>query len=231
MSMNDTPVADRIHIGVFGVRNAGKSSLVNAITNQQVSVVSEIEGTTTDPVGKSMEILPIGPLVIIDTAGFDDSGILGDKRVERTEKVLSEADIAILAVESVKGIGECEKKLIKLFKAYKIPYIIVYTKCELAEKKTFSDGIYVSAEKHINIDLLKEKIGEMKPECSKSAIVGDKLQKGDTVILVTPIDEAAPAGRMILPQVQTLRDILDVNAAVIAVRETELEMILNNFIS
>lgn len=227
MGMNETPSADRVHIGFFGARNAGKSSLVNALTNQRMSVVSDIGGTTTDPVKKTMELLPIGAVVIIDTPGFDDAGELGDKRVERTENVLSETDIAVLAVDAQKGMGECENRLIKLFSEYNVPYITVYTKCELTERR-LDDGLYVSAEKNINIDALKSKIGEINPKMPKTPLIADKLKKGDTVVLVTPIDEAAPAGRLILPQVQTLREVLDANATAIAVRETELETALNN---
>lgn len=229
MSMNDTPASDRTHIGFFGMRNAGKSSLVNAVTNQQMSVVSPIGGTTTDPVTKSMEILPLGPVVIIDTPGFDDSGDLGEKRVERTRRVLASADIAVLAVDSQKGICECDRQLIKLFSEYSIPHITVFTKCDLTGKYC-SDGknIYVSAADGTNIDLLKSKLGKMMPGSVSAPLISDKLKKGDTVILVTPIDEAAPAGRMILPQVQTLRDILDAHAIAVTVRETELEDTLKN---
>ncbi len=230
MSLNSTPNADRLHIAFFGLRNAGKSSLVNAVTGQSLSVVSEVKGTTTDPVSKTMELLPLGPVLITDTAGFDDEGALGELRVKKTTEVLRKTDIAVLVVDSVLGITEKDKQLISLIKERNIPYIIAHNKCELTEKKPEpkENEIYVSAEKGINIRELKEKISALKPNKKEQRIIGDLLNVGDVVVLVTPIDESAPKGRIILPQQQTIRDILDSNALVTVTKETEFEAMLSS---
>lgn len=228
MELNSTPSADRLHISFFGLRNAGKSSLVNAVTGQSISVVSDIKGTTTDPVTKAMELLPLGPVLIIDTPGFDDSGALGDLRVKRTTDVLRKTDIAILTVDATVGISDTDRLLITLFKERSIPYITVFNKSDLLKEipEASDNEIYVSAAKNSNIYELKEKIGLLKPEAEQTRIVGDLINPDDHVILVTPIDEAAPKGRLILPQQQTIRDILDSSGIVSVVKETELTSVL-----
>lgn len=231
MSLNETVSAERVHIGFFGMRNAGKSSLVNAVTGQSLSVVSEVKGTTTDPVKKAMELLPLGPVVIIDTPGFDDVGALGEKRVEKTNEILAKTDVAILVVDSQKGLSEGDKELVEAFKKRNTPYIIAYNKCELlTEKAVLNDNeIYVSAVENINIFELKEKIGSLsKTTERKKYVVSDLVEKGDIVVLVIPIDEAAPKGRLILPQQMTIRDLLDGNCTVVACQDTELESTLNS---
>lgn len=225
MSLNETVSAERVHIGFFGMRNAGKSSLVNAVTGQSLSVVSDVLGTTTDPVKKAMELLPIGPVVIIDTPGFDDEGYLGEKRVQKTNEILARTDVAILVVDSVKGLSKSDEELIEAFKKRNIPYIIAFNKCELlTEKAPLNDNeIYVSAVENFNIFELKEKIGSLaKTTEKKKYVVSDLVEKGDIVVLVIPIDEAAPKGRLILPQQMTIRDLLDGNCMVIACQDTEL---------
>jgi [FeFe] hydrogenase H-cluster maturation GTPase HydF len=219
-----------VHIGFFGMRNAGKSSLVNAVTGQSLSVVSEVKGTTTDPVKKAMELLPLGPVVIIDTPGFDDEGYLGEKRVEKTNEILARTDVAVLVVDSLKGLSDGDKELIEAFNKRNIPYIIAFNKCELlTEKAALNDNeIYVSAVKNENIFELKEKIGGLaKTTEKKKYVVSDLVEKGDIVVLVIPIDEAAPKGRLILPQQMTIRDLLDANCSVIACQDTELSETLN----
>ncbi len=231
MSLNETVSAERVHIGFFGMRNAGKSSLVNAVTGQSLSVVSEIKGTTTDPVKKAMELLPLGPVVIIDTPGFDDEGYLGEKRVEKTNEILAKTDVAILVVDALKGISEGDEELIEAFKKRNIPFIIAFNKCELlTEKADLNDNeIYVSAVYNINIFELKEKIGSLaKTTEKKKYVVSDLVEKGDIVVLVIPIDEAAPKGRLILPQQMTIRDLLDANCIVVACQDTELESTLQS---
>ncbi len=224
MSLNNTPSSERIHIGFFGRRNAGKSSVVNAVTNQQMSVVSDVKGTTTDPVSKAMELLPIGPVVIIDTPGFDDSGSLGELRVKRTHEILRRVDIAVLVVDSTIGKTEADIELIAIFKERKIPYIIAYNKNDLTDSNIYSDGISVSAYKMTNIYRLKETIaGLVKYDNIERRICADLIKSGDLAVLVIPIDSAAPKGRLILPQQQTIRDILETGAAAISVRETELK--------
>lgn len=229
MSLNDTPSGERVHIGFFGRRNAGKSSLVNAVTGQQLSVVSDVMGTTTDPVYKAMELLPLGPVEIIDTAGYDDEGVLGEMRVQKTRQVLAKTDIAVLAADSAEGLGDCENELIKLFKERSIPYIIAYSKSDLnGEKHDSENEISVSAKTGENINELKEKIAALAAVGStERRIIGDLIKKNDMIVLVTPIDSAAPKGRMILPQVQTLRDILDSNAMAVFTTEFELAETLN----
>lgn len=226
MSLNSVTSSERIHIAFFGMRNAGKSSLVNAITSQKVSVVSEIKGTTTDPVRKSMELLPLGPVVIIDTPGFDDEGVLGNKRVERTKQILGETDIAILVVDAVCGLSKSDKDLLQFFLERKIPHIIVYNKMDLlSEKMELKENeICVSAQEGVNLDELMKGIGEIKGKMvSDRVIISDLLTPGDLVVLVVPIDESAPKGRLILPQQQTIRDILDAHCSVITCQETELK--------
>ena len=214
MSLNDTPSSERIHIGFFGRRNAGKSSVVNAVTGQELSVVSDVKGTTTDPVTKAMELLPLGPVVIIDTPGFDDEGALGELRVRRTKQILNRTDLAVLIVDGTVGLTDTEKQLIGIFKEKDIPYLTVYNKSDIAEKRVCQDNEFeVSALTGENIYELKERIAALaKLPKEEKRIVGDLLSTGDMVVLVTPIDESAPKGRMILPQVQTLRDVLDANA-------------------
>ena len=224
MSLNNTPTGDRVHIGFFGRRNAGKSSVVNAVTGQDLAVVSDYKGTTTDPVSKAMELLPLGPVVIIDTPGFDDEGELGLLRVKKTRQVLNKTDIAVLVVDVAEGLKECDNELIELFKAKEISYIIVYNKSDLLENipADTENEIYVSALRGEKIFELKERIAKLKQTQTDKRIIADKLQRGDFVVLVVPIDSAAPKGRLILPQQQTIRDILDANAVSIVVKETEL---------
>lgn len=229
MSLNSTPMANRIHIGFFGCTNAGKSSVVNAICDQELAVVSNVKGTTTDPVTKSMEILPLGPVVIIDTAGLDDNSELGEKRIAKTMQVLDKTDIAVLVVDSTVGMNEFDKKLIETVKSKNIPYLIVYNKCELNDNIIVDENsILVSAVTKKNIFDLKERLGKlMKENETEKCLVKDLLNSGDFVILVTPIDESAPKGRMILPQVQMIRDILDANAVPVVTKETELKKCLD----
>ncbi len=230
MGLNDTPSGERLHIGFFGVRNAGKSSLVNAVTNQELSVVSDIKGTTTDPVYKSMELLPLGPVMIIDTPGFDDFGQLGELRIKKTKEILNHTDIAVLVTDASAGLTGTDRELISLFAAREIPYIIVYNKSDIAPKSDLkSNEISVSALDKTNINQLKELIGTLvKTKSEKLKIVGDLIQPNDFVILVVPIDSAAPKGRLILPQQQTIRDILEASAVPIVTRETELAETLRN---
>lgn len=230
MGLNDTPSGERLHIGFFGVRNAGKSSLVNAVTNQELSVVSDIKGTTTDPVYKSMELLPLGPVMIIDTPGFDDCGQLGELRIKKTKEILNRTDIAVLVTDASAGLTGTDRELISLFAAREIPYIIVYNKSDIAPKSDLkSNEISVSALDKTNINQLKELIGTLvKTKSEKLKIVGDLIQPNDFVILVVPIDSAAPKGRLILPQQQTIRDILEAGAVPVVTRETELAETLRN---
>lgn len=231
MGLNDTPQSERIHIGFFGRTNAGKSSLVNKITNQDLAIVSDTKGTTTDPVYKAMEILPLGPVVIIDTPGFDDDGILGEKRISRTKLVLNKTDVAVLVVDLVEGMAATDEQLIKLFEEKGIPYIVAYNKADL--KETVSAGkpneIYVSSVTGKNIDELKEMIaraGLQKP--APAPLISDLIKPGDTVVLVIPIDGSAPKGRIILPQQQVLREVLDTNAIAYIAQDTDLPQLLAN---
>jgi [FeFe] hydrogenase H-cluster maturation GTPase HydF len=224
MGLNETPSSERVHIGFFGRRNAGKSSVVNAVTGQELSVVSEIKGTTTDPVYKSMELLPMGPVVIIDTPGFDDEGALGEMRVRKTKQILNRADCAVLVVDGAVGKTKTDEELILLFKEKKIPYVVAYNKCDLTGAQTHDDGLSVSASEGLFIHELKERIGSLvNTGDTKMRIVGDLLNPYDLVVLVIPIDKAAPKGRLILPQQQVIRDILEAGAISVAVRETELK--------
>lgn len=226
MSLNEQASAERMHIGFFGLRNAGKSSVVNAVTGQQLSLVSDIKGTTTDPVQKAMELLPIGPVVIIDTPGIDDEGALGEMRVRRAKKVLNKTDMAILVVDAQKGLQPADNELIGLFKNKEIPYIIAYNKSDLLSgtPECAQNEIYVSARDNININQLKELMGSISGlKQNDKRIVSDLLKPGDIAVLVTPIDSAAPKGRLILPQQQTIRDILDGGAISVVCREHELK--------
>lgn len=225
MSLNDTPSANRIHIGFFGCRNAGKSSVVNAITGQELAVVSDVLGTTTDPVQKAMELLPLGPVMIIDTPGFDDVGELGEKRIQKTKQILNRTDIAVLVVDAKKGFTATDKLLLALIQEKELPYLIIYNKSDLLEKipKEEEHSIYISALEKIGIHECKEKLAHQIPtEDMTLQIVGDLLCPGDLAVLVIPIDSAAPKGRLILPQQQVIRDILEAGAAAVTVRNTEL---------
>ena len=229
MSLNNTPSSERTHIGFFGLRNAGKSSLVNAVTGQELSVVSDVLGTTTDPVKKAMELLPLGPVVVIDTPGFDDTAYLGEKRVLTTRKVLASVDIAVLVVDASKGISADDETLLRLFKERKIPYVIAYNKSDLTKVTlTAKNEIAVSAVKGENINELKELIGALLNTKEEKFILADLVSAGDTVILVTPIDSSAPKGRLILPQVQTLRELLDLHCNAIACQPEELKATIDN---
>lgn len=225
MSLNSTVSAERVHIGFFGLRNAGKSSLVNAVTGQQLSVVSVIKGTTTDPVKKAMELLPMGPVVIIDTPGIDDEGQLGEQRVARAQQILRQADIAVLVVDAEKGLQSADRELTELFIKRKLPYLIVFNKSDLLTQQPpeTENEIYVSAATSDGIHALKEKIAALaKSAESDRKIVSDLVDAGDTVVLVVPIDSAAPKGRLILPQQQTIRELLEAGALSLVVRESEL---------
>ncbi len=225
MSLNSVVSAERVHIGFFGMRNAGKSSLVNAVTMQKLSLVSDVKGTTTDPVKKAMELLPLGPVVIIDTPGMDDEGELGYQRVERAKQVLATTDIAVLVVDALKGMSQPDRELQELFISRKLPYIIAMNKADLlgSVPEETPDTIYVSAEKGSGINELKEKMaGLVKVRKSEKKILADLVAKDDTVILVTPIDESAPKGRLILPQQQTIRELLEIGAVTLVVQVSEL---------
>lgn len=225
MSLNQVVSAERVHIGFFGLRNAGKSSLVNAVTGQKLSLVSDFKGTTTDPVQKAMEILPLGPVVIIDTPGIDDEGELGEMRVARAKQVLSKIHIAVLVTDAERDLLPAERELIKAFEEKKIPYIIAKNKSDLLNEVPNADqnSIFVSATKGSNIYELKEKIAAiLKGNENNKKILADIVSYGDKVILVIPIDESAPKGRLILPQQQTLRELLEIGATTIVVKTEEL---------
>lgn len=231
MSLNNTVSAERIHIGFFGLRNAGKSSVVNAVTGQKLSLVSDIKGTTTDPVKKAMELLPLGPVVIIDTPGIDDEGELGEMRVKRAKQMLNICDIAVLVVDAEKGIQPRDNDLIALFDQKKIPYIIVYNKSDLIGEipDENENEISVSALNGYNINRLKEKIALLaKVKESNKKIVTDLINKGDLVVLVVPIDESAPKGRLILPQQQVIREVIEYGAAAVVCKDTELSETLDS---
>lgn len=231
MGLNETPSANRIHIGFFGKRNSGKSSLVNAVTGQNLAIVSDVKGTTTDPVYKSMELLPLGPVMIIDTPGIDDEGILGELRVRKSRQVLNKTDVAVLVIDSVIGKTKEDEELIALFGEKKINYIVAYNKADLlAQKSPETDNlILVSAKTGYNIETLKERIAALAvTEEPKLRIVGDLINPLDFVVLVVPIDKAAPKGRLILPQQQTIRDILEAGAIAIVVKESEFRETLEN---
>ncbi len=229
MGLNEQVSAERIHIGFFGMRNAGKSSLVNALTGQELSLVSDVAGTTTDAVRKAMELLPLGPVVIIDTPGLDDVGELGLMRVRKAKQVLNFADIAVLVIDAQKGASVLDKELLEHFRAKNIPFVTVYNKAELLKERVElrESEIYVSALTGENIDALKEKIGKLAAFATQDkTIAGDLVDKGDTVLLVVPIDKAAPKGRLILPQQQTIRDLLDAGANTLVCRDSELAQTL-----
>ncbi|MDR2782571.1 MAG: [FeFe] hydrogenase H-cluster maturation GTPase HydF [Treponema sp.] len=237
--MNETPSSSRTHIGFFGRRNAGKSSLVNAVTGQELAIVSEVKGTTTDPVYKAMELLPLGPVVIIDTPGIDDEGALGELRVLKAKQALNKTDVAVLVADASAGTEEkAEQELIKLFQEKQTPFIIAYNKSDIADRSVLDilervkpepHGICVSAKNKTNIDALKEKIIALaKTEEPKLRLVGDLVNPSDFVLLVVPIDKAAPKGRLILPQQQTIRDILEADGTAIVVKEYELRETLTH---
>ena len=229
MGLNEVSSGERVHIAFFGMRNAGKSSLVNAFTSQNISVVSDVKGTTTDPVKKAMELLPMGPVLIIDTPGIDDEGTLGEMRVQKAKEVLSKTDVAILVCDSVKGITETDRQLIAMFEEKKIPFVTVYNKSDLILEKTEENVIYVSALTGENIELLRNTVaGLSKNKGSEKYIVSDLISEGDVVVLVTPIDESAPKGRLILPQQQTIRDILDKGAIAVTTQVFSLEKTLSS---
>lgn len=238
MSLNATPSSERLHIGIFGKRNAGKSSLINAITGQNLAIVSEAKGTTTDPVYKAMELLPLGPVMIIDTPGIDDEGVLGNLRIQKAYQVLNKTDIALVIIDAAVGPSAEDLRLIKRINAKKIPLLIVINKCETIneDKKTAYQALlpngkllFVSAEQKLNIFELKEAIAQTVPaDENKAQIVADLLTPSDFVVLVVPIDSAAPKGRLILPQQQTIRDILEADAVAIVVKENELDNTLQN---
>lgn len=225
MSLNDVPSGERVHIGFFGRRNAGKSSVVNAVTNQELSVVSDVRGTTTDPVTKSMELLPMGPVVIIDTPGFDDTGELGAKRVAATRRVLERTDVAVLVVDATQGMQPCDHQLVSLFEDRGIPYLLAMTKADLLDEVPTADAneVYVSSTERTGIEGLKERIAALgENDTPEPGLVGDLMGRGSVVILVIPIDKAAPKGRLILPEQQVIRDLLDSGATTMVVQDTEL---------
>ena len=240
MGMNQTPASERVHISFFGKRNAGKSSVINAVTGQDLAIVSSVMGTTTDPVYKTMELLPLGPVMVIDTPGIDDEGELGALRVRKSYQVLNKTDIAILIIDSTAGKGEEELELIHRFHKKGIPYLIVYNKIDLLSTEKIKDlamsvraeEVLVSASDGMNIQELKEKIASLKPEDThKYPLLQDLIKPLDLVILVVPIDKAAPKGRLILPQQQTIRDILERGALSLVVRDTELKSTLDHFLA
>lgn len=238
MGMNQTPASERVHIGFFGRRNAGKSSIINAVTGQNLSIVSQVKGTTTDPVYKTMELLPLGPVMVIDTPGLDDTGELGSLRVKKSYQVLNKTDIAVLVVDGTEGRNAQDDACIRRFQQKGIPYLVVYNKLDLlspeeqANLSPSSEEIWVSAAEKTNIYALKERIAALKPgDTHKYPIVADLIRPLDLVILVVPIDKAAPKGRLILPQQQTIRDILEAGAVSVVVRDTELRRTLEHFLS
>ncbi len=240
MGMNQTPASERVHISFFGKRNAGKSSVINAVTGQDLAIVSSVMGTTTDPVYKTMELLPLGPVMVIDTPGIDDEGELGALRVRKSYQVLNKTDIAILVIDSTAGKGEEELELIHRFHKKGIPYLIIYNKIDLLSTEKIKDlamsvragEVLVSASDGMNIQELKEKIASLKPEDThKYPLIQDLIDPLDLVILVVPIDKAAPKGRLILPQQQTIRDILERGALSLVVRDTELKSTLDHFLA
>ena len=242
MGLNNTPNADRVHIGIFGRRNAGKSSVINAVTGQNLAIVSDVLGTTTDPVYKAMEILPLGPVVLIDTPGLDDVGELGELRVQKAFQVLNKTDIALLVLDVNSGFSKEEEKLLELVKAKNIPFVAVLNKTDIAkedkikefekllkDKYNIENVVSMSAEKKDGIFELKEKIASLNTEKEKSPIISDLVCPGETAVLVVPIDESAPKGRLILPQQQTIRDLLDHNAMAAVTQVTTLAKTLESF--
>ena len=231
MSLNNTPASERIHIGIFGKRNAGKSSVINAITGQSIAIVSDVKGTTTDPVIKTMELLPLGPVVIIDTPGLDDIGALGELRIRKAYQMLNKTDLAVLVIDASIGITEEDKKILDRIKEKDIPYIVVWNKIDLLSRLSekvqripTQNQIQISTKTGENILALKELIAKQAPHSKiVRPLISDLLNPGDFVVLVVPIDSSAPKGRLILPQQQTIRDILDSGSTAIVVKDTELE--------
>ncbi len=226
MSLNDTPNSQRVNIGFFGCRNAGKSSLVNKITNQNLCVVSDFAGTTTDIVSKAMELLPLGAVLVVDTPGIDDNGELGQKRVEKTKEALRRCDIAVLVTDCTRELNSFEKNLINEFENRKVPYLVVKNKCDLLSE-TVSDGLFVSAKTGFGVEELKNRIATVVKTENSNLLLEDIVEKGDIVVLVTPIDESAPKGRLILPQQQVVRNVLDCGGINVVVKEDELEHTLD----
>lgn len=226
MGMNQTPASERVHISFFGRRNAGKSSVINAVTGQNLAIVSQVKGTTTDPVYKTMELLPLGPVMVIDTPGIDDEGELGKLRVKKSYQVLNKTDVALLVVDGTVGRQPEDEMLIQRFRDKAIPYMVVYNKVDLLEQEPVcgEDEIWVSATQEKNIWELKERIARLgKQEEPDKYIVRDLMEPGDFLVLVVPIDKAAPKGRLILPQQQTIRDILDGDGSAVVVKENGLK--------
>ena len=230
MSLNATPSANRTRIGIFGRRNAGKSSLINALTGQDLAVVSDVKGTTTDPVKKAMELLPLGPVVLVDTPGLDDEGDLGEKRAQKARQELRRTDIALLVVDAEEGLQKEDEELLSRLRDLGIPHLLVFNKCDAGDcplpEALRERALCVSARTGRGIEALKERLAHLSPEESGRRLIGDLLQPGDLVVLVVPIDKAAPKGRLILPQQQTIRDILEAGALTLVTRETELKQAL-----
>ena len=230
MGLNDTPSGERVRIGFFGMRNAGKSSLVNAVTGQDLSVVSEVRGTTTDPVKKAMELRPLGPAVIIDTPGIDDAGELGEKRVEKARQTLAQTDIAVLVTDASRGLSLEDRRLLEQFQARSMPYLVAYNKADLLNiiPDSEENELYVSAVTGENINQLKDMLGAFAKELENPRrLASDLFRPGDTAVLVIPIDESAPKGRLILPQQQVMRDLLDAHCKLAACRPEELDELLS----
>ena len=234
MGMNQTPSSERVHIGLFGKRNAGKSSVINAVTNQDIAIVSAVRGTTTDPVYKSMELLPLGPVMLIDTPGLDDKGELGALRVQKGLDVLRKTDIALLIVDGTAGMSPEDERMEEELKKRGLPYLVVFNKWDLVQEKSAGEensGAEPEDERHIRVSArtgegiqeLKERLARMVPAGKEKRLVGDLLEPQDLVVLVVPIDKAAPKGRLILPQQQTIRDVLESGAVSVVVREKELK--------
>ncbi len=226
--LNSTPSGERIHIGIFGRRNAGKSALINAITGQSLAIVSIVAGTTTDPVSKAMELLPLGPVMITDTAGLDDVGELGEMRIAKTKQVLAKTDIAVIVVDSSRGMSKFEEDIIADVKAREIPYIVVYNKCDVAKCVHGTDSVAVSAVTGEGIEELKCRLAEFAGKDPERRLCGDLVRGGEVVVLVTPIDASAPKGRLILPQQQVIRDLLEAGAMPFVCRDTELRTALSH---
>jgi len=226
-TLNQTPSGERVHIGIFGRRNAGKSALINSLTGQSLAIVSDVAGTTTDPVSKAMELLPLGPVLITDTPGLDDVGELGGMRVEKTLTVLAKTDIAVIVADASRGITDYETNLLDDVKKRGIPHVVVYNKCDLAVPDNIDGAVCVSAKTGEGIHELKEKLAAFSAKEPEQKLVGDLVLAGDAVILVTPIDASAPKGRLILPQQQVIRDLLEHGAMPLVCRETELSAALS----
>lgn len=227
MNLNETPSGERTHIGFFGARNAGKSSLVNAVTGQELAVVSDVKGTTTDPVRKAMELLPLGPVVIIDTPGFDDEGALGLERVKKTREILRTCDIAVLVVDASTGMTPTDRELLDLIRERDIPFLTVWNKTDLAAAQLVPEGTAAASSlTGDGISELKERLARLKPEREERPLAGDLVSPGELCVLVCPIDESAPKGRLILPQQQVIRDLMDHGAIPVVCRDTELDALL-----